>query len=260
MVSEKNHRTVKEKRYGTQKGFAGMTLPGKYKILAAAGIVALAGIAFYYRGPLWAKASDYYILLSDRERIKAFIESFGLGAPFVFILIQTSQVLLAPIPGEATGFIGGYLFGVIPGFIYSSIGLTFGSWLNFFVGRFFGERYVKKIIPAETLARLDHALRHQGILIVFILFIIPGFPKDYLCLFLGFGSRLPIRVFVILSAIGRMPGTLILSLQGAFLFSRSYGLLALLTGVSVGIILLAYRFRRTLYFWIERLNPNEKTD
>lgn len=237
-----------------------MTLPGKYKILAAAGILAMAGIGYYYRAPIWANACDAYALLSDRERVKAFVESFGLGAPFVFILIQIAQVLLAPIPGEATGFIGGYLFGAIQGFIYSSIGLTLGSWLNFFVGRFFGERYVKKIIPADTLARLDHALRHQGILVVFILFIIPGFPKDYLCLFLGFGSRLPIRVFVILSAIGRMPGTLMLSIQGAFLFNRSYGLLAVLTVICTGIILLAIRFRHTLYSWMDGLNRNEKSN
>ncbi len=235
-----------------------MTVPGKYKILAAVGALAVVGIGYYYRAPVFEKASDYYDLLSDRERIKDFIESFGLGAPIAFILIQVSQVLLAPIPGEATGFIGGYLFGAIQGFIYSTAGLTVGSWLNFFVGRFFGERYVKKVIPPDTLRRLDHALRHQGILIVLILFLIPGFPKDYLCLFLGFASRLPIRVFVVLAAIGRMPGTLLLSMQGAFLFNRSYGLLAVLTGISLGIILLVYRFRHPLYLWIERLNGKQK--
>ncbi len=237
-----------------------MTRPGRFNILAAAGILALVGIGYYFRAPILSKASDFYALLSDRERIQVFIESFGMAAPLVFILIQVSQVLLAPVPGEATGFIGGYLFGVVQGFIYSSIGLTIGSWLNFFIGRFFGDRYAKRIIPALTLKRLDHALRHQGILVVFILFIIPGFPKDYLCLFLGFGSNLPIRVFVILSAIGRMPGTLMLSMQGAFLFSRSYGRLAVLTGISLGIILLAYRFRHTLYGWIERLNGQEKSN
>jgi len=237
-----------------------MTIPGKYKILAALGALVLFTIGYYYREPIVEKALDYYNLLSDRDRIKSFISAFGIGAPFIFILIQISQVLLAPIPGEATGFIGGYLFGVIQGFIYSSIGLTVGSWLNFFIGRFLGERYVKKIVPLDKLKRFDNALRHRGILVVFILFVIPGFPKDYLCLFLGFGSTLPIRVFVVLSAIGRIPGTLMLSLQGAFLFNRSYGLLALLVGISLSIVFLVYRFRHPIYQWIERLNSKEKSN
>ena len=237
-----------------------MTIPGKFKILTIIGTLALLGIGYYYREPIVEKAIDYYTLLLDRDRIKAFIAAFGIGAPFIFILIQISQVLLAPIPGEATGFIGGYLFGVIQGFIYSSIGLTVGSWLNFFIGRFLGERYVKKIVPLDKLKRFDNALRHRGILVVFILFLIPGFPKDYLCLFLGFGSTLPIRVFVVLSAIGRIPGTLMLSLQGAFLFNRSYGLLALLAGISLSIVFLVYRFRHPIYQWIERLNSKAKSD
>ncbi len=49
--------------------------------------------------------------LSDRHSISAFINSFGTLAPVVFIVIQILQVLFAPIPGEATGFIGGFLFG-----------------------------------------------------------------------------------------------------------------------------------------------------
>ena len=237
-----------------------MTIPGKYKVLTLLGSLTLLAVGYYYREPIAETALECYTLLSDRDRVKAFIADFGIGAPFIFILVQISQVLLAPIPGETTGFIGGYLFGAVQGFIYSSIGLTAGSWLNFFIGRFLGERYVKKMVPLDKLKRFDNDLRHKGILVVFILFVIPGFPKDYLCLFLGFGSTLPIRVFVVLSAIGRMPGTLMLSLQGAFLFERSYQLLAIVAGISLLIVFLAYRFRHPVYKWIERLNSKPKSN
>ena len=90
------------------------------------------GVAgFWYRVPIWEKMVDLYRLFSDREQVELLISSFGTSAPPVFILIQILQVIFAPVPGEATGFIGGYLFGTLPGFIYSSIGLTVGSWLNF---------------------------------------------------------------------------------------------------------------------------------
>ena len=67
----------------------------------------------------------------------------------MFIGIQIAQVIAAPVPGEATGFIGGYIFGTLTGFIYSTIGLTIGSLINFGIGRLLGERFVRRLISNE---------------------------------------------------------------------------------------------------------------
>ena len=206
-----------------------------------------------YRIPLWEKISVYYDIFTDREQTKAFIASFGTGAPVVFILIQMLQVLLAPFPGEATGFIGGFLFGATKGFLYSSIGLTVGSLINFIIGRFLGKRFVRKLIPPAQLERMDNLVRHQGVIVLFGLFVFPGFPKDYLCLFLGL-SAIPLKIFILLTAIGRMPGTLMLSLQGSYIFEQSYGWFALIVSVCLVLIFLAYRYREGLYRWIEKFN------
>lgn len=208
-------------------------------------------LGFWYRVELVEKISRLYRLFSDRDQIRNFIASFGMGAPLVFMGIQVLQVLFAPVPGEATGFIGGYLFGTAKGFMYSSIALTAGSWINFMVGRFLGERFVRKMIPAVRFEKLDRMVKRQGIIVLFILFVFPGFPKDYLCFFLGL-STLPARVFILLVGIGRMPGTLILSLQGASLFERSYLLLGLLAAGCAALSFLAYRYREQLYQWVEK--------
>ena len=78
----------------------------------------LAGVGYYFRMPIWKNLKLLYDLLADGERVKSFIRSYGMGAPVVFILLQIFQVIFAPIPGEATGVIGGYLFGAVPGFLY----------------------------------------------------------------------------------------------------------------------------------------------
>tara|TARA_B100001971_G_C18205446_1_gene547286 strand:+ start:130 stop:837 length:708 start_codon:yes stop_codon:yes gene_type:complete len=210
-------------------------------------------LGYFYRVPLWGKITHYYLLFTNKDQIKTFITSFGSGAPIVFILIQILQVLFAPIPGEATGFIGGYLFGASKGFLYSSLGLTVGSWIIFVIGRLLGKRYVRKLIPIKQLDRFDLLVKRQGVVVLFLFFLIPGFPKDYLCFFLGL-SDLPIRVFIIITAIGRMPGTYMLSLQGAFLYEQMYGLFALILGLCVLVAFFAYRYREPLYRWIERLN------
>jgi len=223
------------------------------KIIAVVVVCILVVLGYLYRIPLWEKVTYYYDIFTDREQIKAFVTSFGTGAPAVFILIQILQVLLAPFPGEATGFIGGFLFGATKGFLYSSIGLTVGSLINFTIGRFLGKRFVRKLIPPAQLERMDNLVKHQGVIVLFALFIFPGFPKDYLCLFLGL-SAIPLKIFIILTTIGRMPGTLMLSLQGSYIFEQSYGWFALIASVCLVLIFLAYRYREGLYRWIDKFN------
>jgi len=213
----------------------------------------LALVLYFFRIPLWEFLIRYYGFFTDREQIKAFVTSFGLGAPIAFMAIQILQVLFAPVPGEATGFIGGYLFGATKGFIYSTLALTVGSWLNFTIGRFLGKHYIRKLIPADTLARFDRTLKHQGVIVSFVLFLIPGFPKDYLCLFLGL-STTPFKIFIIMAAIGRMPGTLMLSLQGAFIFNQTYGLFVLILGFCLLAAFLGYCYREAIYEWVEKAN------
>lgn len=228
---------------------------GKYIILFLAAVCFFALAGYIYSEPLSKYITKYYYLVTDKEKIESFIISYanGIGAPAIFIVVQVLQVLFAPVPGEASGFIGGYLFGTTKGFIYSSIGLTIGSWINFLIGRFLGEHYVRKLIPARQLNRFDTIIKHQGVIAVFILFVFPGFPKDSLCFFLGF-SAIPIKLFMILSSIGRMPGTFMLSLQGALLIEHSYKMFALILVICIVLVFIAFRYKENLYRWIEKIN------
>jgi uncharacterized membrane protein YdjX (TVP38/TMEM64 family) len=226
-------------------------LSGKWGLVLLSILLVLGLLLFFYGAELWGLIVRLFNFLSDREKTSAFIEGFGPAAPLVFMLVQVLQVLLAPVPGEATGFIGGYLFGVTKGFLLSSIALSMGSIINFGVGRFFGRRYVRKVIPPKYLARFDKVARPEGALIVFALFLFPGFPKDYLCLFLGLSS-LPFKIFVLMATIGRIPGTFFLSLQGAMLFEQNYLVLVLATVFFSGMVLLGYYYRKSLYAWIEK--------
>ena len=194
-----------------------------------------------------------YRWISDRDQVEQFVAGFGRWAPLAFMTLQVLQVVLAPVPGEATGFIGGYIFGTAGGFIYSSLALAAGSWINFAIGRYVGRRYVRRWIPTDKLARFDHLLKRQGIIVLLILFIFPGFPKDYLCLFLGI-TAIPLKAFLLIASVGRMPGTFMLSLQGEFLFQKNYTVFAVVFGVTVLAAALSIRHRETIYRWMEKLN------
>ncbi len=210
-------------------------------------------LVYWYWQPLVSGMSAAYDLLTDRDRVTNYVRSFGHSAPLVFMAIQILQVIFAPIPGEATGFIGGYLFGAFKGCFYSTIALTIGSWINFSIGRFLGKRWVRRILPQARFERFDYLVRHQGILVVFLLFLFPGFPKDYLCLFLGV-STIPMRVFLLLAAVGRIPGTLMLSLQGGLVYEKNYLIFVLVVAVNIVLVYLGYLYRESIYRWVDKIN------
>jgi uncharacterized membrane protein YdjX (TVP38/TMEM64 family) len=207
----------------------------------------VAGVVF--KDPLLV----WYDRLTDREGIKAYIQSWGAAAPLVFMALQIAQVIFAPIPGELSGFVGGYVFGATYGFIYSSIGLATGSAINFAIGRILGFRYIRKIIPSKNLKKFDRFVIHQGVIVLLGMFLFPGFPKDYLCIFLG-ATALPFKMFILMAGFGRMPGTLMLSIQGEFFLEKKYGLLAGVVLISLMIVLVAIKYRRVLYRWAESNN------
>ena len=217
-------------------------------------MVLLALVPFlYYRHEIGAGLMVAYGWISDRDQVEHFVTAFGKGAPLAFMALQILQVIIAPVPGEVSGFIGGYIFGWHKGFLYSSLALAVGSWINFGIGRYLGSHFVRNWIPDEKLERFDYLVKRQGIIVLSILFVFPGFPKDYLCLFLGI-TAIPIEAFLVIAAIGRMPGTLMLSIQGHFLFEKNYAVFAIVFVVTLLVAYLCIHHRDRIYRLVEKLN------
>lgn len=183
-----------------------------------------------------------------REKGEEFRQAFlayGPWAPVIFAGLQVTQVLAAPIPGEASGILGGYLFGPWPGFLYSSLGLTLGSWIAFGIGRVIWELIPERAMASRLYRRFNTLVNAGGFLIPLLLFLIPGMPKDALSYLLGF-SRMPLAIFLAIAGLGRMPGTLMLSFQGANVQAANYRQLAVLVGISLALALAGFLYRRKL--------------
>jgi uncharacterized membrane protein YdjX (TVP38/TMEM64 family) len=228
------------------------------RVALALGIIAGVVCLGYFAWPwLSSKSAMWSRLIDSPQHLRGYLLDKGtLGAPLVFIGIQVAQVILAPIPGEAGGILGGYLFGTWPGFFYSSVGLTLGSLANFAIGRGLGRRFVTRFVPARYVHRLDAVAGHQGVLFFLLCFLFPGFPKDYLCLFIGL-TPLPVGVFVLLAGLGRMPGTLMLSLQGAQVLEKDYVTLVILVGISLAVVVPVYVWRHRVYAWADKKRPRK---
>jgi len=195
----------------------------------------------------------------DRERVRAFLDSLGPLSFIGFIGLQTLQVVAAPIPGEVTGVIGGFLYGPLLGLLLSTIGLTFGSWINFALSKSFGRPFVDRFVSKKTLDKYDYLMHHKGAFLVFVLFLIPGFPKDILCYILGLG-HLTTREFLAISTVGRFGGTVLLTLGGNYLRHHQYYRFSLLLGTAIVVIFLSmvYKDKMERLFRIWHINARKK--
>jgi len=157
--------------------------------------------------------------------------------------------VLAPIPGELTGILGGYLFGEWGGLLYSTIGLTVGSVAAFAVGRWLGTHYVQKLVSTDVWRKMGFIVEAEGAILCFIIFLVPGLPKDVTCYLFGL-SPMPFWVFAVVSTLGRFPGTWVLSAQGARTASGDYLQVILLTAIVVAVALPLYYYRHRLVEWL----------
>ncbi len=222
-----------------------------------------AGVVFFiiyqYHSQLWNQVNKLCHIYQDHHQLKKVIKSFGPYAPLGYILLQIMQVVIAPVPGGAVEFLGGYLFGVKAGFIYSMIGLTIGSWFAFSLARIFEKIAVEKFVSDQTRKKFNYLIEHEGAILSFILFLLPGFPKDALCYILGL-TPMHLGIFLIISTIGRIPGTLMAILQGAKAFEHEYYTFGMLLGGSALVILVFYIYHEEIHNLIKKLKEGKREE
>lgn len=204
--------------------------------------------------------SEFIRLFLNKKQLMSFLESVGPWSTVVFVLLQAFQVVAAPIPGEATGILGGYLYGPYLGTVLSTLGLTLGSLMAFLLSRYLGRPFAERFVAPATMERFDYLLHHKGVFLVFLLFLIPGFPKDALCYLLGLG-HLTVVEFLIIGGVGRLLGTLLLTLQGNFLRMQQYDMFYSLIAVGVVAIIVVMIFKdrleRLFRQWYTRKHPKK---
>jgi uncharacterized membrane protein YdjX (TVP38/TMEM64 family) len=237
-------------------------MTGAKRQLAIRGIifVALVALLFFFSRhipqpfvaltPAAEDFEDFEVIYTSSDKLSQFLQSLGPYSPAVFVLFQVLQVVAAPFPGEFTGWAAGYVYGETVGFLLSTIGLTLGSWVAFELASILGRPFVERFVKREVLHKFDFLTTNAGVTICFLLFLFPGFPKDYLCYLLGL-SRMRLSTFLIVSVIGRIPGTYLLTMQGASIRNQEYLAAVIFVVIAAAILLVTYLYRGQIYDWIK---------
>ena len=209
-----------------------------------------------FREPLWE-------IFRNPEGLRRWVSSFGSLAPLVFMALQALQVVIFVIPGEVPQIAGGYLFGVWQGALLSVAGIGLGSSIGFALARLLGLPFVESLFGAQRIGRL-RGLADSGRarIVFFLLFVIPGIPKDVLCYVAGL-SAMRFPGFFLISMLGRLPGILGSAIMGDAAASEKWLLAGIVAGVAVLLFAVGYLLRERITGWVERLSGRsrgEKSD
>lgn len=199
--------------------------------------------------------------VSDPERFRSWVEGRGLLGKLFYVGAMFLQVVVAVLPGEPFEIAGGYAFGAVEGSILCLLGAVLGSTVVFWLVRTIGKRLVSLFFSEEKLASVEFLKtsprRNE---LFFIVFLIPGTPKDLLCYFAGL-TDMKFGVWMLISTVGRLPSLLTSTIGGDVLGDRNYLFAALLFAGTLLISLIGILlFRKIRGMHKKRANTPTHTD
>lgn len=189
---------------------------------------------------------------SSMENVEAFFNDYKAQSVFIYIGTQILQIVICIIPGQWLQFAAGYMYGFWLGYLYSLIGAFLGSVLTYYIAKILGHDAMHLIFGEEKIKKMLRTLNSKkAVVLVFIIFLIPGVPKD-LCNYVAGLSEMKLKPFLIVSLIGRTPGMMGSLLIGRQIQIGGYMSAAIIAGVAVVLFILGIIFRKQLTVLLDK--------
>ena len=173
-----------------------------------------------------------------QDDFRDYIRSFGALGWLVMLGIQILQVFIALIPGEFVETAAGFAFGPWLGTAICYLGIAFATTLIFTLTRRYGIKLVEVFVSREKINELRFLNTEQKRnTLIFLLFFIPGTPKDLLTYFVGL-TDIKLTTFLLLSMVARIPSMVSSTFGGHLLGEDRYMGAVILYGIT-GLVSLA---------------------
>jgi len=207
------------------------------KLVALAAI--LIGVPLYIYFGHHELLEDY----SNIRDVETWLRQYKAQSALVYIGAQILQIIICVIPGQALQVAAGYIYGFWLAFALSIVGAFIGSVIVFYLAQFLGHDAMHILFGKRKITEmLDQLNSKKGMLIVFVIFLIPGIPKD-LCTYAAGISNMHIKPFLILSLIGRSPGMMCSIAIGRQIMHGNYHSAIIIAVIVVILFIIGLLFR-----------------
>lgn len=190
--------------------------------------------------------------MSSMENVNAFFQRYHAESILVYIGAQILQIVICVIPGQWLQFAAGYMYGFWFGFFYSLIGAALGSVITYYLAKLLGRDAMHLIFGEARINEFIHKLNSKkAIIIVFLIFLIPGVPKD-LCNYAAGISEMKLKPFLIVSLVGRTPGMMGSLLIGRQIEAGHYTGAIVVAALAVILCVVGIVMRKRLALWLDK--------
>lgn len=232
---EKNHEEVSVHGHEMEKG----------DIFKFVGLIAFLALMVLACALAWPRVHGLF----EAGGLELVIESVRNAGPVGFLILlgmQFLQIVVAFIPGEVVQIAAGMLFGPWLGGLLILLGCILSSAFVFVLVHKLGAPFVQNMVPAKYLEKF-RKFEDGGKLnvIVFVLFLIPGLPKDVFTYLVPL-TNMDMRTFLLLSNVGRIPGILVSTYAADKLIAGQFTESAIIFGVAAVIAVLGIVFRERI--------------
>ena len=187
------------------------------------------------------------------DDVIAFLQQYRWQSILVYIAIQAVQVVISVIPGQAFQFAAGYLYTFFPGLLFSLIGAALGTSVSFYLAKALGKDAVHLFLGEEKTAYYIERLNSKrAYAIVFLIYLIPGIPKDIVSYAAGV-SEMKWRPFFTFSMMGRIPGMAGSLLIGALYMREHYVLMGVVAAMAIIAFAAGILCRKKIQTYLDRL-------
>lgn len=189
------------------------------------------------------------ITSDNREQVAADIRSKGPLGVLMVVGLEVLQILIAIIPGEFVQMIAGIVYGTVGGWFWLAIGSIIGSVLIYKIVEKLGMPFVRSVVSDEMFEKLDFLNDNKRIdFIVFILYFIPGLPKDVFTYFIPL-TEMPLSRFLLVSTLARTPALLASTYAGASFTSGNYVGMVVMFVICGGLGIIGIVNRDRIFDW-----------
>ena len=232
--------------------------PLKEKKASTADIVKFAGLITFLLlivgigVALWPYM-EHFSSESGRLELIAMIKDAGPAGVLICLGLQFIQIVVAFIPGEITQLAIGAIYGPFFGSLITALGALVSSIFIFFVVRKLGAPFVHDMIGSKHNKVLDFLHKDSNLnAIVFILYLIPGLPKDIFTYLFPLTDVKPVNFFV-LSTLGRLLGIVASAFIGSAIVQGDYTQAIIVGVIAGGLGLLGIIFNKKIIAVIDKV-------
>lgn len=204
--------------------------------------------------PLYIYFCHHEILevFSDIESTQAMFEEYKGESIAVYLCAQIIQIVICFIPGQWLQFAAGYMYGFWFAYLLSFIGAAIGTIITYYLAKLLGSDMLHLIFGEENIKQnLRRLNSKKAVVLVFLIYLIPGIPKDF-CSYVAGISEMKFKLFLIISLIGRSPGIMGSILIGCSVEVGRYTMAGIIGGVALILFILGIVFRKKIHYFLDK--------